>query len=130
MEGKEEIKVDKISVKMADTGYRSDSVSKADSSVKPVTDDFRKLLQDQEQQTDSKEVSQKDSKTEDKTEKPADKAEEKKETPKKSNPIKKLWDDEGIVGILSLVSKLWLGLHRNLISVFHLKIADIKLVTL
>ncbi len=42
----------------------------------------------------------------DKTEKPAAKAEEKKEPPKKSNPIKKLWDDEGIVGILSLVSNL------------------------
>ncbi len=64
--------MDKISVKMADTGYRSGSVSKSDSSVKAVTDDFRKLLQGQEQQTDSKEVSKKDTKTEDKTEKPAE----------------------------------------------------------
>lgn len=39
-------------------------------------------------------------------EKPVPKAEEKKAAPKKSNPIKKLWDDEGIVGILSLVSNL------------------------
>ncbi|MDE5974744.1 MAG: DUF2953 domain-containing protein, partial [Eubacterium sp.] len=43
---------------------------------------------------------------EEQSEKPAAKAEEKKEAPKKSNPIKKLWDDEGIVGILSLVSNL------------------------
>ncbi|MGN1203264.1 MAG: hypothetical protein ACI4RF_08195 [Eubacterium sp.] len=32
--------------------------------------------------------------------------ESKKEKPKKPNPIKKLWDEEGIVGILSLVSNL------------------------
>lgn len=64
--------MDKISVKMANTGYRSDSVSKSDSSVKPVTDDFRKLLQGQEQQTDSKEVSKEDTKAEDKPEKPAE----------------------------------------------------------
>lgn len=41
---------------------------------------------------------------------PAPDSEEKPEEapakPKKSNPIKKLWDDEGIVGILSLVSNL------------------------
>lgn len=43
---------------------------------------------------------------EEQSEKPVPKAEEKKASPKKSNPIKKLWDDEGIVGILSLVSNL------------------------
>ena len=43
---------------------------------------------------------------EEQSEKPVPKAEEKKAAPKKSNPIKKLWDDEGIVGILSLVSNL------------------------
>lgn len=37
---------------------------------------------------------------------PVPKTEEKKDAPKKSNPIKKLWDDEGIVGICSLVSNL------------------------
>ncbi len=38
--------------------------------------------------------------------KPVTTTEEKKDAPKKSNPIKKLWDDEGIVGICSLVSNL------------------------
>ena len=45
MKGKEEIKVDKISVKMANTGYRSDSVSKSDSSVKPVTEKIPQTAQ-------------------------------------------------------------------------------------
>ncbi len=41
------------------------------------------------------------------TNKPVSKPETKKdEKPKKSNPIKKLWDDEGIVGILSLLSNV------------------------
>lgn len=39
-------------------------------------------------------------------EKPVQKTEEKKAAPKKSNPIKTLWDEEGIVGICSLVSNL------------------------
>lgn len=43
---------------------------------------------------------------EEQSEKPVQKTEEKKAAPKKSNPIKKLWDDEGIVGICSLVSNL------------------------
>ncbi len=96
MKGKEEIKVDKISVKMADTGYRSGSVSKSDSSVKAVTDDFRKLLQGQEQQTDSKEVSKKDTKAEDKTEKPAETKDEK--TSKESgNSTKEVAEEEPVV---------------------------------
>lgn len=58
--------MDKISVNMVDTSYRSGNASKTDSGVKAVTDDFRKLLQGQEQKTDDKEVSKNDTKTDEK----------------------------------------------------------------
>lgn len=65
--------MDKISVKMTDMTGSLGSASKSDSSVRAVTDDFRKLLQGQERQADDKEVSKnKDTKTEESPEKPQD----------------------------------------------------------
>lgn len=51
----------------------------------------------------------------DETTKPA----EEKPKPKKSNPIKKLWDDEGIVGILSLVSNLLETANSAILTLFR-----------
>lgn len=67
--------VDRISVNITDVSCRSGNVSKTDGGVKAVTDDFRKLLQGQDQKTDNKEVSKKDKKTGEKPEKPADRKE-------------------------------------------------------
>lgn len=50
--------------------------------------------------------------------KPAEKKEEKPK-PQKSNPIKKLWDDEGIVGILSLVSNLLETANSAILTLFR-----------
>lgn len=46
--------------------------------------------------------------------------EEKKQPPqkKKTNPIKKLWDDEGIVGILSLISNIMETANSAVITLF------------
>lgn len=54
----------------------------------------------------------------DETTKPAEEKEEKPK-PKKSNPIKKLWDDEGIVGILSLVSNLLETANSAILTLFR-----------
>lgn len=50
--------------------------------------------------------------------KPAEKKEEKPK-PQKSNPIKKLWDDEGVVGILSLVSNLLETANSAILTLFR-----------
>lgn len=42
-----------------------------------------------------------------------------KPKPQKSNPIKKLWDDEGIVGILSLVSNLLETANSAILTLFR-----------
>lgn len=39
--------------------------------------------------------------------------------PKKSNPIKKLWDDEGIVGMLSLISNLVETANSAILTLFR-----------
>lgn len=43
----------------------------------------------------------------------------KEQKPQKSNPIKKLWDDEGIVGILSLVSNLLETANSAILTLFR-----------
>lgn len=63
--------MDKISIKMSDISARSGEVSKSGNAAKAVTDDFKKLLQDQGQREDSKEVS-KDTQAEKKPENPKD----------------------------------------------------------
>lgn len=42
-----------------------------------------------------------------------------KSKPQKSNPIKKLWDDEGIVGMLSLVSNLLETANSAILTLFR-----------
>lgn len=52
----------------------------------------------------------------------ADATEEKKDAPsnpKKPNPIKKMWDDEGIVGILSLVTNLLETANSMILTLFR-----------
>lgn len=64
--------MDKISIKMSDISGRTGDVSKAGTAsgnTKAVTDDFKKLLQDQGQREDGKEVSE-DTKAEKKPENP------------------------------------------------------------
>lgn len=45
--------------------------------------------------------------------------EQKKKTPAKKNPIAKLWDDEGIVGMLSLVSNLLETANSAILTIFR-----------
>lgn len=79
--------MDKISIKMTDLTGRTGETSKAGTTVKAATDDFKKLLQDQGQKEDSKEVS-KDTKTEKKPESPKDEKDTKDVKDPKDDAVK------------------------------------------
>lgn len=101
--------MDKISVKMTDMTGGLGSASKSDSSVRAVTDDFRKLLQGQERQADDKEVSKKkDTKTEETPEKTQDTKEvkdtknEKEETAKDDTVKETAAQTEGLLAAFQM----------------------------
>lgn len=85
----------------------------------------QEVAEDQKQKKKNKEIPAEQVTTEtDKTEQTAETnkpAEQKNEKPKpqKSNPIKKLWDDEGIVGILSLISNLLETANSAILTLFR-----------
>lgn len=85
----------------------------------------QEVAEDQKQKKKSKEIPAEQVTAEtDKTEQTAETnkpAEQKNEKPKpqKSNPIKKLWDDEGIVGILSLISNLLETANSAILTLFR-----------
>lgn len=82
---------DKKKAEKAEKAEKADNAKNKDKAEKTIEAEADNVADSEEKQTD----------------KPAEQPEPKKaEKPKKANPIKKLWDDEGIVGILSLVSNV------------------------
>lgn len=71
--------------------------------------------------TEKTEVKQPEKKAENKTENKAENKVEKKaeEKPKKENPIKKMWDEDGIVGILSFASNLVETANSAVLTLFR-----------
>lgn len=79
--------MDKISIKMPDISGRTGDASKSGNTVKTVTDDFKKLLQEQGQREESKEVS-KDTQTEKKPENPKEEKDTKDIKDEKDDTVK------------------------------------------